>query len=346
MSTDVKLDNEFFERLFELYAKDVRNVLQGQRIPEADQEDLVQEVFARAVRKYDPMYDAKAWLLVAALNVARNWRRRAWRRELLGYPAEPVDQRSPEQDASDREIEARIHSVIDDSMNHELRLVFTLVRIDGIPIEQVAQMLHVRVSTVQSMLRRANRAFLDEGRRRHAAGALLSWLVLLAAGRESRWRAGVHEVMKCTAGAVVGAGIVLALMRSQAVPTPIHAEPPRVAETRWSAVPMPPVADPVPAPPVDSMLASPVVDTPTATDPVPAPRLAQSSPPGRDEAVRDELMLIERAKKVIRQGRYDEGLQYLERHRRIYPAGKMSTVRDELIDTVQQRTGKSTKISG
>jgi DNA-directed RNA polymerase specialized sigma24 family protein len=60
MSTDVKLDNEFFERLFELYAKDVRNVLHGQRIPEADQEDLVQEVFARALRKYDPMYDEKA----------------------------------------------------------------------------------------------------------------------------------------------------------------------------------------------------------------------------------------------------------------------------------------------
>jgi RNA polymerase sigma factor (sigma-70 family) len=337
MSTDAKLDAKFFKRLYELYAEDVRNALQGQHIPEADQEDLVQEVFATAVSKYDPVYNAKAWLLVAAHHAARNWRRRAWHRERPGCPPEPVDERSPEQCAAERELKARVHSVIHDSMDDELRLVFTLVRIEGIPAEQVAQMLDIPCSTVQSMLRRAHTAFIAEGRRRHAGGALLSVFPLLASTAESRWKAGFKAFMKYAGTAVVGAGIALALTHPQAIP--LHAERLRLAEARVIAVAMPP-ADPIPAPSLTDPMPAPPIDTPSpkAIDPE-SRSLVQPSPADRDETARDELMLIERAKRAKKQRRYAEAMRYLERHREIYPKGKMSALRNQLIGQVKQLTG-------
>jgi RNA polymerase sigma factor (sigma-70 family) len=331
MSTDAKLDKKFFERLYELNAEDVRNALQGEHIAEADQEDLVQEVFVTAVRKYDPVYNAKAWLLVAAHHAASNWRRRAWHRERPGCPLEPVDERSPEQYAAEREIEARVHSVIDDSMDHELRLVFRLVRLEGIPIEQVAQMLDIPCSTVQSMLRRAHTAFIAEGRRRHAAGALLSVSPLLAATAESHLKTAIKEFMKYSGSGVVGAGLALALTHPQAIP--IHAE--RLAAARVIAVsmpmPAPPLADPMPAPPI----ATP----PKAIGPESHP-LVEPSPTDMDEAARDELMLIERAKRAKKQRRYAEAMRYLERHKAIYPHGKLSALRDQLIGQLNQLTGR------
>jgi RNA polymerase sigma-70 factor (ECF subfamily) len=336
------LDETFFTILYKLHAERVRNALERLRIPLPDREDLVQEVFAVAVRKYRRGYPEKTWLLMVTHNVARNWYRRPYRRELPApgptggsTPAEPADHRSPEQFASEREIHACIHSIIDDSLDEELRDVFTLAYIEGVSIEELALLLNVSPSKVQSMLRRARNAFLKEGRRRHAAGALLSALPLLAAAGESRLRAGFKEFLKYAGSAVGGAGLALALTRPEAVPTPIHAERTHLAETRWSVAAMPP-ADPMPAPPLVNPMPAPPGDTlpAKAIDPEPRP-LLQASPTDMDEAARDELMLIERAKRAIRQRRYAEARQYLERHRNIYPKGKMSTLRDELFGQVK-----------
>jgi RNA polymerase sigma factor (sigma-70 family) len=364
MSMDT-LDKKFFTKLYELNADRVRKSLERLHIPMPDREDLLQQVFTIAVKKYrrrppepdqcaaasDADGAERAWLAMVTHHVVRNWYRRPYRRELLepgalgSIPAEPADHRSPEQYASDQEIHACVHSIIDDSLDDELRDVFTLAYIEGISTEELAQLLNVPPSTVKSMLHRARNAFLREGRRRHAAGALLSALPLIAVTTERRWRAGVTEFLKYATGAAAGAGLAFALT-PPAVPL-LRAERTHLAEIGWEVAALtPPVVEPSQPAPIDVVPALPIPNSredsaDRGQTAVPRPAMDDV-----DETVRDELALIDRADWAIQRGNYDEALGYLERHKLKYPNGKLSGMRDNRINQVKQLTRRSTKISG
>jgi RNA polymerase sigma-70 factor (ECF subfamily) len=320
-------DSELFSKLFEQHAAAVRKVLHRRGIPRAQEDDLLHDVFVVALKEYDPASPPKPWLLKTAHNVARNWRRR--RRELCGA-AEAVDNRSPEQCVAELEIHDCIHDVID-TLPEDLRDVFVLKYIEDVPIDEIARTMKVSPTTVQSMLRRAREAFFKEGHRRHAAGELLAVIALPADAGESRLRAGIDECVKLATAAIVGGGLVFALTRSPANPEPIHAEPARVVETHAVPVPVPPVLDLPPSPPID------VVPEPRSAPPPAdvAPSPPRPSPNNMDEAVRDELALIDGATWALQRGDHEKARRYLERHKERYRQGRMSALREQLIGQVR-----------
>jgi RNA polymerase sigma-70 factor, ECF subfamily len=87
-------DRAAFGRLYERYARMVHGVLLA-KVPVSDVDDLVQDVFIRALRRLSTLRETAsfgAWLAAVARNVAHDYHRRA-------VPEEPL----PE-DASDQEI--------------------------------------------------------------------------------------------------------------------------------------------------------------------------------------------------------------------------------------------------
>jgi RNA polymerase sigma-70 factor, ECF subfamily len=88
-------DRAAFGQLYERYARIVHGVLLA-RVPVGEVDDLVQDVFMRALRRLSTLRDAGsvgAWLAAIARNVANDYHRRS-------VPEEPVTD-----DASDQEIQ-------------------------------------------------------------------------------------------------------------------------------------------------------------------------------------------------------------------------------------------------
>lgn len=89
-------DRESFARLYEIYGKMVHGVLLA-RVPHAEVDDLVQEVFLTAFRRLSTLRDERTfggWLAVIARNRAHDFHRRARRTEELTEAHAAHDARS------------------------------------------------------------------------------------------------------------------------------------------------------------------------------------------------------------------------------------------------------------
>jgi RNA polymerase sigma-70 factor, ECF subfamily len=93
-------DRAAFGQLYERYARMVHGVLLA-KVPVSDVDDLVQDVFIRALRRLSTLRETRsfgAWLAVIARNVARDYHRRS-------PPEEPLTD-----EASDRRIQRGVSS--------------------------------------------------------------------------------------------------------------------------------------------------------------------------------------------------------------------------------------------
>jgi RNA polymerase sigma-70 factor (ECF subfamily) len=93
-------DRAAFGRLYERYARMVHGVLLA-KVPVGDVDDLVQDVFIRALRRLSTLRETRsfgAWLTAIARNVANDYHRRSVPRESLT------------DDASDNEVQVRTSS--------------------------------------------------------------------------------------------------------------------------------------------------------------------------------------------------------------------------------------------
>src|SRR5467141_2837464 len=84
-------DRDAFGRLYEQYARMVHGILLG-RVAVGDVEDLVQDVFVRAMRQVHTLRDVKcfgAWLATVARNRANDYHRRSV--ELVEFTEEVPD---------------------------------------------------------------------------------------------------------------------------------------------------------------------------------------------------------------------------------------------------------------
>src|SRR5258706_3717801 len=93
-------DRAAFGRLYERYARMVHGVLLA-KVPVGDVDDLVQDVFIRALRRLSTLRETGsfgAWLTAIARNVANDYHRRS------------VPEESLTDDASDNEVQVRTSS--------------------------------------------------------------------------------------------------------------------------------------------------------------------------------------------------------------------------------------------
>ena len=155
------------EALFRAHAPFVAAFLHRLGTPQADVDDLVQEVFLVAHRKggYVPgAGQPRTWLAAIAVRVARSGHR-SRRRRREGLDEQAIESAvSPCRDAAEtlevrkslERVERALHT-----LDLEHRAAFVLYEIEGEPCEMIAASFGVPVGTIYSRLHHARRRFVD-----------------------------------------------------------------------------------------------------------------------------------------------------------------------------------------
>ena len=138
--------------------------LQRLGVCENDLEDVLQEVLM-VVHRRAASFDARrskitTWLFGICLRVARGHRRRAYfRREKLHDTAlDRAHERTPEVDLEQRDLQLKLQRILD-GMSLEKRATFVLFELEGLPCEQIAELMGVPLGTVHSRIHAARAHF-------------------------------------------------------------------------------------------------------------------------------------------------------------------------------------------
>ncbi len=169
-------DPDAFDGLVRRHQAGVYNLVRSMVGPNADAEDLAQEVFVRAHRslgRFRGDSSVRTWLFAVAINLSRSYRTARHRRQGIwvdsgeGTEASVID-RHP--DAADVERSYMRRQLIQralDALPLELREAVVLRDLHGMDYREIADMLEVPNGTVESRIFRARR------RLRPMLGALL-----------------------------------------------------------------------------------------------------------------------------------------------------------------------------
>jgi RNA polymerase sigma-70 factor, ECF subfamily len=132
-------------------------------------EDILQETWLKSMERidrYDPMYPFRAWLFAIARNCAIDmWRRKAkegieppgWTPEVDGTP-DPMDRVADEKisvldQLQEDELQRQVEKVFP-GLPHYYREALTLRFQEEMPLEEIAHVLKVPLSTVKTRIRR------------------------------------------------------------------------------------------------------------------------------------------------------------------------------------------------
>ena len=163
------------ERIYELHADFVFRSLRRLGVPDHDAGDALQEVFLtvhRTLSTFEGRCSMATWLFTICRSVARDRRRRAYRRyEVVAGPvvdAEPDVRSDLSTRLEHRQKLAELDSILD-SMEEEQRLVFVLFEIESLTGGEISEALGIPLGTAYSRLRLARAAFRASIARRRAA---------------------------------------------------------------------------------------------------------------------------------------------------------------------------------
>jgi RNA polymerase sigma-70 factor, ECF subfamily len=153
------------ELLFERYGDYVERLIVRVLGLDAEVPDLINEVFARAFERVDQLKDAtllKGWLGSIAIFTARTFLRdRRTRRRFLGFFA---PEELPEVAVRAAPVEcslalSRTYQVLS-TLTPDERIAFALRFIDGMSLNEVAQVMNISLGTVKRRLRRGQERFV------------------------------------------------------------------------------------------------------------------------------------------------------------------------------------------
>ncbi len=153
------------EALFREHASFVAGFLRRMGVPDADLEDLTQDVFMIAHRKGGYIVGSatpRSWLGAIGVRVAANARRARVRRredyDEVALQSAMAQQRSPEEAVAIRDAMWRVQCALD-ALDLEHRATFVLFEIEGMPCQEIATALEIPVGTVYSRLHAARKRF-------------------------------------------------------------------------------------------------------------------------------------------------------------------------------------------
>jgi RNA polymerase sigma-70 factor (ECF subfamily) len=153
-------------QFYDQFAPYVLGVLRKVMGPDRELEDLVQDIFARALEGIERVREAdklKPWLRGLTVFTARETlRRRKWRSWLpLGNPEveEDVIPFPTTTDALEERLVLRKVKKVLDAMNVDDRLAFTLRHLEGLELTEVAETLKMSLSTAKRRIWRAEEEF-------------------------------------------------------------------------------------------------------------------------------------------------------------------------------------------
>jgi RNA polymerase sigma-70 factor, ECF subfamily len=341
-------------------------VLRRLGVPEADLEDLVQEVFVVAHRRlhtFEQRSSIRTWLYAIAvrlyLNDARRRRRRGHRADVSSSDLLVVDEAADPEVHTARAQARRMLGELLENLDPDKRVVFVLAELEGLPASDIARVTGANTRTVYSRLRAARDRFnADLARVQARERNDLTIRALLRHGRAPhRPPAGaqrrVHAAIVLRLGTAATAGGLSAGMKAVALSVGLGLAPVAAivairsmgsdpSEPARPAVEQPAVAAEVePAlPPRDG---SPDLDARRVDDPrqEPASTVAhvrddkpKSERPRQEpvaepiDALQQELDLMARARAALREGDPDRALSVLDEHAKRFPGGALKQERE------------------
>jgi RNA polymerase sigma-70 factor (ECF subfamily) len=156
-----------FTRVYEAWFDPCLRWLRALGIPDADLEDVGQEVFVVVRRKLAAFDGDKlaAWLYRIAARTASDQRRRAWFRRLWTRGARIeldgiADAAAGPAELYERREAQRLLDRVLGRMSEKRRVAFALYEIEGYSGDEIAQLLDVPVATVWTRLHHARKEFL------------------------------------------------------------------------------------------------------------------------------------------------------------------------------------------
>ena len=159
-----------FDAVYDRWFGDAMRWLRAMGVPEAELEDLAQEVFLVVRRKLVKFDGANlpGWIYRIAANTASDHRRRAWFRNLFSRRA-PLDDvqdvRLGPAEIVERREQQRLLFALLERMSAKLRRAFVLFEIEGYSTEEIAALEGVRAATVRTRLHHARKRFVAIARR-------------------------------------------------------------------------------------------------------------------------------------------------------------------------------------
>jgi RNA polymerase sigma-70 factor (ECF subfamily) len=163
-----------FESAYRTHFPAVWRSLRRFGVSEKDAQDVTQEVFLIACRRFEEFEgrsSLRTWLIGIAYGLAANYRRHSGRREVPDAPG-IAGARSGldfERQLERRDDLRRLEEVLA-SLPFEQRAVFTMFEMEGLSGDEIADALEVPVGTVRSRLRLAREAFGRAVQSEEAAG--------------------------------------------------------------------------------------------------------------------------------------------------------------------------------
>lgn len=155
-----------FRQVYDEHFRFVWRSLRRLGVREADVADVTQEVFVIVHRKLDEFEGRSkmtTWLFGICVRVARDHRSsRAVRREVVTDDGVITDRADETADAGTELDRRRRRALLDkllDELPDEQRTVFVLFELEGLPGQDVAELLDVPTGTVHSRLRLARETF-------------------------------------------------------------------------------------------------------------------------------------------------------------------------------------------
>jgi RNA polymerase sigma-70 factor, ECF subfamily len=161
--------------LFDRYGGHVERLIWSLLGPESEAEDVLHEIFVRALEGIDGVEDPsrlKSWLTGITVYTAREWIRRRTRRRWLRFVDELPE---PPTTAASEEVNEATRCTYDvlSGMASDDRIFFSLRFIEGMELSEVALACDVSVSTAKRRLKDAEKHFVARAKRHEA---LRPWL--------------------------------------------------------------------------------------------------------------------------------------------------------------------------
>lgn len=151
-------------RIFDEHASYVWRALRHLGVPEADVDDVCQEVFVvvhRRIAAFEGRSTLRTWIYGICLRAASDYRRRAWVRREIPVGEEIDGEIDPPQADAVAASEARskLRRALE-SMDEEKRAVFVLFEIENVSMKEIAELMSCPLQTAYSRLHAARRIVL------------------------------------------------------------------------------------------------------------------------------------------------------------------------------------------
>jgi RNA polymerase sigma-70 factor (ECF subfamily) len=164
----VRADVQSFQRVFEAELGYVGTSLRRLGVAPRDVEDVSHDLFVEVWKRfehYDPARPIRPWLFAFAFRFASDYRRLRRHKVEMFVEKDAVEKAKGADELLVERDEQKLLVAALESISEDRRPVFILFELDGVPMQEIADLLGIPANTAYSRLRLAREEFSAAARR-------------------------------------------------------------------------------------------------------------------------------------------------------------------------------------